>query len=73
MPVAKVPPKLALANEPTAVGTWLTLEMSARMHKGLSRTAKAAGNKELSRYHHGFEEGLLKAMKVIVEKFGKEV
>jgi hypothetical protein len=48
------------------------MQMSSRMHKGLTRNAKLAGDKELARYHHGFEEGLLKAMKVIVEKFGKE-
>ena len=69
MPVAKTPKNL---EDPTAISAWTSMQMSSRMHKGLTRNAKLAGDKELARYHHGFEEGLLKAMKVIVEKFGKE-
>jgi len=46
------------------------MEMSSRMHRGLSRSAKQANDEKLSRYHHGFEEGLRKAMKILVEKFG---
>jgi len=46
--------------------------MSSRMHKGLARSAKQAGDVALNRYHHGYEEGLLKAMKIIVGKFSME-
>lgn len=71
MPVAINPP-VELAYSPEGTKLWLSLQMSSRMHKGLARNAKQAGDKELARYHHGFEEGLLKAMKVVVEKLGEK-
>lgn len=65
--VSQNPPQL---KDPVAISAWKTMEMSSRMHRGLSRSAKQANDEKLSRYHHGFEEGLRKAMKILVEKFG---
>jgi hypothetical protein len=69
MPAAKPPSNL---EDVVAIAAWNSMQMSSRMHKGLARNAKQAGDDALNRYHHGYEEGLLKAMKIIVEKFGKE-
>ena len=68
MPEEKTP----RMNDAIARSTWATLRASSRMHKGIARSAKLAGDVPLNRYHHGFEEGLLKAMRVIKEKFGVE-
>jgi len=69
MPVAEPPPRL---KDPFAIAAWRSMQMSSRMHKGLARSAKQAGDVALNRYHHGYEEGLLKAMKIIVGKFSME-
>lgn len=70
MPAAKHPSNL---EDPVALAAWNSMEMSCRMHKGLARNAKMAGDVPLNRYHHGYEEGLRKAMKIVAEKFGKEI
>lgn len=64
----KIPPKI---RDSVACSVWQSLDYSARMHKGLARNAKISGDVPLNRYHHGFEEGLKKAMKTLVEKFGE--
>jgi hypothetical protein len=69
VPKAIAPKKL---HDGTALAVWNTLEMAGRVHKGLARNAKMGNNERLERYHHGYEEGLKKAMSLIVEKFGDE-
>ena len=63
------PPNL---HDVVALAVWRTLEQSRRVHKGFVRNAKMAHDEKLERYHHGYEEGLKKAMSLIVEKFGDE-
>jgi hypothetical protein len=65
-----LPSDLPDIKDGTALAVWITLKNCSCSHKGVARNAKMAKQELVERYHHGYEEGLRKAMNVIVEKFG---